>query len=108
MVLTMESWLLIIFSTLTLLCIVIFLKWRTYYPVYIIFFLVTGLTATWVSHILVLGGYMEFPWRLFKDFTLNNIVYDLYLFPGFLLLMIRLAIATRKVLLAATDRKSVV
>lgn len=100
MVLTLEAWLLIIFSILVLIFLLIILRWRTHYPVYVIFFISTGLFATWISHILVLRGYLQFPFRPFKDFTLNNIIYDLFLFPGFLLLIIEVALKMRKTWLA--------
>ncbi len=75
--------------------LVLLLNWRKNTALYLVFVITAALFYTWMSHILVLGGFLEFSWRLFPAYTLNNILYDLIVFPGFTLLMIVLALRKR-------------
>jgi len=83
-----EGWLVLSTSILFLVIVVIRLNWRQKFPVYLMLLLLLGLTDTWISHMLVLQDYLEFPHRLFPDWTLNNVVYDLWVLPAFLLLLV--------------------
>lgn len=84
---SLEIWILLLGSIIVLYCFIKYLDYKRNYILCILFVLITGLFNTWISHILVLTGYLEFPWRLFPHATLNNIIYDLIDLPLFLLLL---------------------
>lgn len=71
--------------TILILFLLYRLPWAHRYPVFGLFIVLSGLTNTWISHILVIKGYLSFPLRPFASWTMNNIVYDWIVFPGLLL-----------------------
>lgn len=72
------------------------LHWVQRYPAYLLFITVAGLLDTWVSHGLVLAGYVTFPWRFLPGITLNNMLYDLLILPLFSLVIIEWALAEKR------------
>lgn len=86
-----DLWIMIIFSVLIAIILFLFLDWKRSAPVYVLFMVIAGLLNTWVATTLVVKGYLEYPHRLFSSWTLTNVLFDLFLFPGFGLILIYLA-----------------
>lgn len=88
----LEAGLLTGFSLLMLALAARRLEWGERYPLYLVFLIVAGMANSLISHTLVIGGRLEFTWRPFPEWTLNNIVYDLWLMPVFTLLLVDAAL----------------
>ncbi len=95
---SLEAGILILFSLANLWLIIKYLDWRRNYPLYLAFFIFVGLVNNTISNVLINKGFLEFPWRIFPAWTLNNIVYDFFLLPAFTLLLVDIALNTRKFL----------
>lgn len=75
-------------GTVVILYLLYRLPWSMRFPVYGLFIVLSGLANTWISHILVIKGYLSFPLRPFAGWTMSNVVYDWVVFPGLLLTVI--------------------
>lgn len=93
---SIEAGILMLLSLVMLLLIIRYLDWRNNYPLFLVFFILVGLVNHTISGVLINKGYLAFPWRIFPAWVPNNLDYDLFLLPAFTLLLIDIAVNTRK------------
>jgi hypothetical protein len=83
------NWLIMLGGCVFTVFLLVFLPdWKARYGKYIIFLITSSLFYGWMSHILVVSGFLEFTWRFLPHYTLDNILYDIIIFPGFSLFMV--------------------